>query len=135
MGVPGGAAGHIHSPERHVSRSWVAAAWHLCKLIPNSAFIKDLVALLAATLADMSHARGEWIPCSALKYLRLQTSECRFLLSCLQGLHANLSTSTALQIGARPFDEATLFEIGYAYEQLVRPRAVNHILTAPQFGP
>eukprot|EP00891_Asterochloris_glomerata_P007203 jgi/Astpho2/7203/Aster-01521 len=34
------------------------------------------------------------------------------------GLHANLSTPTALQIGARPFDEATLFEIGYAYEQL-----------------
>ena len=41
------------------------------------------------------------------------------LAVCLQGLHANLSTSTALQIGARPFDEATLFEIGYAYEQLV----------------
>eukprot|EP00891_Asterochloris_glomerata_P007381 jgi/Astpho2/7381/Aster-01970 len=39
------------------------------------------------------------------------------------GLHANLSTSTALQIGARPFDEATLFEIGYAYEQLV-----SHVL-------
>ena len=41
------------------------------------------------------------------------------LAACLQGLHANLSTPTALQIGARPFDEATLFEIGYAYEQLV----------------
>ena len=46
---------------------------------------------------------------------------CETLAVCLQGLHANLSTPTTLQIGARPFDEATLFEIGYAYEQLVSP--------------
>ena len=61
------------------------------------------------------------MPCS------LQTSSCSMSYACkppavcLQGLHANLSTPTALQIGARPFDEATLFEIGYAYEQLVSP--------------
>ena len=42
---------------------------------------------------------------------------------------------TALQTGACPFDEATLSEVGYACEQLVRPHAVSDILVAPQDGP
>ena len=84
---------------------------------------KELVALLAATLAGMSHVRVGECHAPLSTGLSLQYIDCSPLAVCLQGLHANLSTSTALQIGARPFDEATLFEIGYAYEQLV-----SHVL-------
>lgn len=45
------------------------------------------------------------------------------------GLHSDLGTPTTLQIGARPFDEATLIEIAYAYEQLTQHR------TAPPLFP
>ena len=41
----------------------------------------------------------------------------------LQGLHTTLGTPTTLQIGARPFNESTLIEIAYAYEQLTMHRA------------
>lgn len=53
-----------------------------------------------------------------------QTLMCR-----LQGLHDTLGTPTTLQIGARPFDESTLIEIAYAYEQATMHRA------APQLFP
>ncbi|KAL3141374.1 hypothetical protein ABBQ32_004954 [Trebouxia sp. C0010 RCD-2024] len=45
------------------------------------------------------------------------------------GLHDTLGTPTTLQIGARPFDESTLIEIAYAYEQATMHRA------APQLFP
>ena len=40
----------------------------------------------------------------------------------LQGLHTTLGTPTTLQIGARPFNESTLIQIAYAYEQLTMHR-------------
>ena len=41
---------------------------------------------------------------------------------CLQGLHTTLGTPTTLQIGARPFNESTLIEIAYGYEQMTMHR-------------
>ncbi|DBA85173.1 TPA: hypothetical protein ACH3X2_005886 [Trebouxia sp. C0005] len=38
------------------------------------------------------------------------------------GLHTTLGTPTTLQIGARPFNESTLIQIAYAYEQLTMHR-------------
>ena len=38
------------------------------------------------------------------------------------GLHSTLGTPTTLQIGARPFNESTLIEIAYAYEQMTQHR-------------
>ncbi len=40
----------------------------------------------------------------------------------LQGLHTTLGTPTTLQIGARPFNESTLIQIAYAYEQMTMHR-------------
>ncbi len=40
----------------------------------------------------------------------------------LQGLHTTLGTPTTLQIGARPFNESTLIQIAYGYEQLTMHR-------------
>ncbi|KAL3161962.1 hypothetical protein ABBQ38_009042 [Trebouxia sp. C0009 RCD-2024] len=45
------------------------------------------------------------------------------------GLHDTLGTPTTLQIGARPFNESTLIEIAYGYEQATMHRA------APQLFP
>lgn len=44
------------------------------------------------------------------------------ILWCLQGLHTTLGTPTTLQIGARPFNESTLIEIAYGYEQMTMHR-------------
>ncbi|DBA94745.1 TPA: hypothetical protein ACH3X1_002294 [Trebouxia sp. C0004] len=38
------------------------------------------------------------------------------------GLHTTLGTPTTLQIGARPFNESTLIQIAYAYEQMTMHR-------------
>lgn len=43
-------------------------------------------------------------------------------MCCLQGLHTTLCTPTTLQIGARPFNESTLVEIAYGYEQATMHR-------------
>lgn len=44
------------------------------------------------------------------------------------GLHPTLGTPTTLQIGARPFNESTLIEIAYAFEQ-----RTHHRMAPPLF--
>ena len=69
-------------------------------------------------------------PASAPLPLLLLLFPCQHMRTCcLQGLHTTLGTPTTLQIGARPFDEATLIEVAYAYEQATQHRA------APQLFP